>query len=44
MTESGFRELGREVALLEHQYAEHERGWDFHLPRLVPYAARLGTR
>jgi uncharacterized protein YndB with AHSA1/START domain len=41
MTETGFREMGWEVAVLEQQYREHGEGWDFYLPRLVPYAAKL---
>lgn len=41
MTETGFREMGWEVALLEQQYNEHVTGWDFYLPRLAPYVARL---
>ena len=44
MTESGFREMGWEVAVLEQQYQEHRTGWDFYLPRLTTYAARLGVR
>jgi uncharacterized protein YndB with AHSA1/START domain len=45
MTESGFREMGWEVAVLEEQYREHETGWDFYLPRLAPYVAKfLGER
>ena len=44
MTESGFREMGWEVAVLEQQYQEHGTGWDFYLPRLTSYAARLGVR
>jgi uncharacterized protein YndB with AHSA1/START domain len=44
MTESGFREMGWEVAVLEHQYNEHVTGWDFYLPRLAPYAATLAAR
>lgn len=43
MTESGFREMGWEQAVLEHQYQEHVTGWDHYLPRLVPYAAALGV-
>lgn len=39
MTESGFREMGWEVAVLEEQYREHGAGWDFYLPRLVAYAS-----
>ena len=41
MTESGFREMGWEVAVLEQQYREHVEGWDFFLPRLVDYAATV---
>ncbi|MGE3449657.1 MAG: SRPBCC family protein [Microbacteriaceae bacterium] len=44
MTETGFRELGWDIALLEQQYREHVTGWDFYLPRLVSYAAGLGVR
>ena len=38
MTETGFREMGWEVAVLEQQYREHVEGWDHFLPRLVAYA------
>ena len=38
MTETGFREMGWEVAVLEAEYREHVAGWDFFLPRLVSYA------
>jgi uncharacterized protein YndB with AHSA1/START domain len=38
MTETGFREKGWEVAVLEAQYREHAAGWDYFLPRLVAYA------
>lgn len=41
MTETGFREMGWEIAVLEHQYQEHVTGWDFYLPRIVPYVATL---
>jgi uncharacterized protein YndB with AHSA1/START domain len=44
MTESGFREMGWEAALLEQQYLEHATGWDFYLPRLAPYVASLEVR
>jgi uncharacterized protein YndB with AHSA1/START domain len=44
MTESGFREMGWEVAVLEQQYQEHVTGWDFYLPRLAPYVATLQVR
>ncbi|MBV9952644.1 MAG: SRPBCC family protein [Acidimicrobiia bacterium] len=38
MTESGFREMGWEIAVLEQQYTDHSNGWDHFLPRLVTYA------
>jgi uncharacterized protein YndB with AHSA1/START domain len=41
--ETGFREKGWEVAVLEEQYREHVTGWDYFLPRLVSYAARLAS-
>ena len=44
MTETGFRELGWEAAVLEQQYGEHVTGWDFYLPRLAPYVATLAVR
>jgi uncharacterized protein YndB with AHSA1/START domain len=44
MTETGFREMGWEVAVLEQQYREHVAGWDFYLARLAPYAASLTVR
>ena len=44
MTETGFREMGWEVAVLEHQYREHITGWDFYLPRLQTYAVEVGAR
>lgn len=44
MTESGFREMGWDAAVLEQQYQEHVTGWDFYLPRLAPYAATLEAR
>jgi uncharacterized protein YndB with AHSA1/START domain len=40
-TETGFREKGWEAAVLEEQYREHATGWDYYLPRLVTYVARL---
>lgn len=44
MTETGFREMGWETAVLEHQYREHLAGWDHFLPRIAPYVATLGAR
>jgi uncharacterized protein YndB with AHSA1/START domain len=41
MTETGFREMGWEVAVLEHQYRDHSTGWDHFLPRLADYAPRV---
>jgi len=41
MTETGFRQMGWEAAVLEQQYREHVHGWDFFLPRLAPYVATL---
>jgi uncharacterized protein YndB with AHSA1/START domain len=44
MTETGFREMGWEAAVLEEQYRQHVHGWDFFLPRLAPYVATLEVR
>ncbi len=41
MAETGFREMGWEVAVLEEQYQDHLHGWDHFLPRLVSYAATV---
>ncbi|MCW2764628.1 MAG: Activator of Hsp90 ATPase 1 family protein [Nocardioides sp.] len=41
MTETGFREMGWEVAVLEEAYQEHSVGWDTFIPRLGEYVARL---
>jgi uncharacterized protein YndB with AHSA1/START domain len=41
MTETGFREMGWEVAVLEEAYRDHSSGWDHFLPRLVGYAATV---
>lgn len=41
MTETGFREMGWETAVLEAQYQDHAHGWDHFLPRLTDYTARL---
>jgi len=41
MTESGFREMGWEIALLEQQYNEHATGWDHYLARLAPYVSTV---
>ncbi|CAI9414412.1 SRPBCC family protein [Nocardioides sp. T2.26MG-1] len=42
-SETGYRELGWEAAVLEEMYAEHVQGWDHFLPRLVTYADRVGA-
>ncbi|MGY2703568.1 MULTISPECIES: SRPBCC family protein [unclassified Nocardioides] len=44
LTETGFREMGWEAAVLEEQYREHETGWDHFLPRIAPYVASLDPR
>lgn len=41
MTETGFRENGWEVAVLEQHHREHVEGWALYLPRLVTYAATV---
>jgi uncharacterized protein YndB with AHSA1/START domain len=41
MTETGFREMGWEAAVLEEQFREHGTGWDFYLPRLIPYVEKV---
>ena len=41
MTETGFRERGWEIAQFEAAYQEHSEGWDFFIPRLGEYVARL---
>jgi uncharacterized protein YndB with AHSA1/START domain len=41
MTESGFHEMGWEVAVLEEAHREHSEGWDLFIPRLGAYVARL---
>jgi uncharacterized protein YndB with AHSA1/START domain len=42
-SETGYRELGWEAAVLEAQYNDHRQGWDFYLPRLAATAKRLAT-
>lgn len=41
MTETGFRDKGWEVSVLEEQYRLHEVGWDRHLARLVAYVSTV---
>ena len=38
LTETGFREMGWEAAVLEEQYNDHVTGWAFFLPRLQAVA------
>lgn len=42
-SETGFREKGWEAAVLEEAYADHVRGWDHFLPRLVAHAETVGA-
>ena len=41
MTETGFREMGWEIAVLEEVYNDHSQGWDYHLSHLGEYVTRL---
>jgi uncharacterized protein YndB with AHSA1/START domain len=41
MTETGFREMGWEIALLEKQYQDHVSGWNHYIPTLGAYVAPL---
>jgi len=43
-TESGFREMGWEAAVLEQQYDQHAQGWDHFLSRLGPCAETVAAR
>ncbi|GHJ43596.1 activator of HSP90 ATPase [Catellatospora sp. TT07R-123] len=43
MTETGFRERGWEIAVLEAAYNEHIEGWNRFVPRLADYITRLAT-
>ena len=43
LTETGFRERGWDEAKVAAEYAEHVSGWDFFLPRLAPYAVKVGA-
>ena len=40
LTETGFRERGWDIAVLEQTYQEHVTGWDLFLPRIAERAAR----
>jgi hypothetical protein len=41
LTETGFREKGWEIAVLEAAYADHSNGWDMFVPSLGAYVTRL---
>ena len=41
LVETGFREMGWELAHLEAAYQDHVEGWDIFVPRLGEYVARL---
>jgi uncharacterized protein YndB with AHSA1/START domain len=42
-SETGYRERGWEVAVLEQQYNDHRQGWDFYLPRLAATATEVAA-
>ncbi|GAA1742229.1 SRPBCC family protein [Luedemannella helvata] len=44
LTETGFREKGWEIAVLEQAYKEHVVGWEMFLPRLAAYAPTVAPR
>ena len=44
LTETGFREMGWEAAVLEETYNDHVGGWDACMPRLKEYSNELGAR
>ncbi len=41
LTETGFREMGWQVAALEEAYQEHSAGWDSYLPCIGEYVIEL---
>ncbi len=43
MTESGFRERGWDESKVAAEHDDHSSGWDFFLPRLATYAAKVGV-
>ena len=43
LTETGFREMGWEVAVLEEAYQEHVAGWDIYVPRIGEYVIQLAS-
>jgi uncharacterized protein YndB with AHSA1/START domain len=40
-SETGFREMGWDAAVLQETYRDHVKGWDHFLPQLAPYAESL---
>jgi uncharacterized protein YndB with AHSA1/START domain len=42
-SETGFREMGWEIAKLEDYYNDHTSGWDAFLPRLAAVATQVGS-
>jgi uncharacterized protein YndB with AHSA1/START domain len=43
LTESGFREMGWEVAALEEAYQDHSSGWDTYVRRIGAYVIQLAA-
>jgi len=43
VTETGFREMGWEVAVLEQAYQEHVEGWDLFVPQLGEHAEKVAA-
>ncbi|MFC3491566.1 SRPBCC domain-containing protein [Glycomyces rhizosphaerae] len=43
MTETGFRERGWAESKVAAEHADHVTGWDHFLPRLAPYAEKVGA-
>ena len=43
LSETGFRERGWEIAVLEETYNDHVNGWDFYLPRIADLAVRQAS-
>lgn len=41
MTETGFREMGWEIAVLEERYRDHENAWSHYIPALGRYIERV---
>jgi uncharacterized protein YndB with AHSA1/START domain len=43
MSETGYREKGWEVAVLEKQYQDNVEGWGYFLPRIAEHATKLAA-